>query len=354
LKTALVKQVLDVFGPWASVKWEETTPLQLFEVWPTKAVYWELTCMLQADWYVVPQAASGDYARVAVDKFPGRAEAIRKYTKNVTPIENIPFEQYDLVVTFDAIMDVPQGHQALFAYYAQEHWDRLYKRSLARPVRGYDLFLAHMMDAKDRITHLPQAVSFPYMHDARIVRATFPCEKKDSVWVDWRTLMTLATRESADPWCPQADAAAERLQSILDLPIHYRGKLHEQPYGFADPPAWADAAVYFRELAACKFFVSVGGRIGAGQGIGDAASAGCICIGQEDRAHHRLVCHPECLCADMAEMFQRLRKVVENADLQAEILAWQDEALDKHFGRGPLQLLEEARQMKTLGPARVA
>lgn len=346
MRTALIKQVLDVFGPWAGVKWKDTSPEKLFEVWPGKAVYWELTCMLEADWYVIPQAVSGDYTRVAIESMPGRAEAIRRYTKNVTPVEKIPFEEYDLVISFDAILNVPREHPALFAYFAQEHWDRLYTESLARPRGNYDLFLAHMMDSNADLNCLPRAISFPYLHDPKLVQRTFPCEKREAVWVEWRTLMTLAMKDSSEPWGPQGEAAGRRLAELLDLPIRYRGTLVAQTYGFADPPSWGDVAVYLRELAECKYFVSVGGRIGAGQGLGDAAAVGCICIGQEDRAYHKLICHPACLCADMGQMYERLMAVVKSPQLQAEVTAWQDAALEEHFARRPLRLLQEAMNLK--------
>jgi hypothetical protein len=346
VRVALVKQVLDVFGPWSGVKWRDTSPVRLFEVWPNKAVYWELTCMLEADWYVIPQTSRGDYTRVAVETFPGRAEAIRKYTTNITPVEEIPFEQYDLVISFDAILDVAQGRGPLFAYFAQEHWDKLYTQSLERPAPGYDLFLAHMMDSSSSVSSLPQSISFPYLHDASLVRSTFPAQRQEAVWVEWRTLMTLAMRDSSEPWSEVGDAAAGRLKDILDLPICYRSRLHEQTYGFADPPNWGDAARYLQALAGCKYFVSVGGRIGGGQGLAEAAAAGCLCIGQDDRPYHRLICHPSCLCTDMAEMPSRLRILRGSRDLQREVLAYQDENLDHDFRKNPLNLLAKAIGLK--------
>ena len=63
LKVAFIKQVLDVHGPWSTVLWKDTTPRQLLDVWPGKATFWEMTCCLQADWYVIPQQLSSDYAR---------------------------------------------------------------------------------------------------------------------------------------------------------------------------------------------------------------------------------------------------------------------------------------------------
>jgi hypothetical protein len=303
--------------------------------------------MLRADWYIVPQCPGGDYTRVAVDSFPGRAEVIRRYTKNVTPVEEVPFHEYDLVITFDAILDVPRDSDyPVFCYYAQEHWDRLYTSSLCRPAKGYDLFLAHMMDSNSTLRRLPQSVSFPYLHDPNLVRSTFQSEKKEAVWAEWRTLMSLGMRDSAEPWSAVGDAAARRLEGVLELPIRYQSKLHGQTYGFADPPLWGDAATYLQAMAECRYFVSVGGRIGGGQGLAEAAAAGCLCIGQADRAYHRLICHPSCLCADMAEMPSRLRTLRGSEDLQREVLACQDANLDHNFRKNPLNLLTEAVALK--------
>ena len=271
---------------------------------------------------------------------------MQRYTKNVTPVKQVPFDEYDLVISFDAILDVPREHPALFAYYAQEHWDRLYAESLVRPRGNYDLFLAHMMDSDVGVGGLPRAISFPYLHDPKLVRRVFPCEKREAVWLEWRTLMTLAMKDSSEPWGPEGESAGQRLAELLDMPIRYRGTLLAQTYGFADPPAWGDAALYLRELAECKYFVSVGGRIGAGQGLGEAAAAGCICVGQEDRAYHKLICHPACLCGDIGEMYEKLMAVVKSPDLQAEVVAWQDAALEEHFRRGPLRLLQRAMNFK--------
>jgi hypothetical protein len=347
LRTALVKQAQDVFGPWSGVKWKDTSPAKLFEIWPGKAVYWELTCMLQADWYIVPQAADNDYIRDVFRWHPGLAKTIQKHTKNITAPENIPLDQYDLVIAFDAVLDVPAASNTVFAYYAQEHWDRLYTQSLQKPVRGYDLFLAHMMDASEKIRSLPAALSFPYLHDVDLVRSTFPMPKQEVVWVDWRTLMTLAMKDVGEEWAAEAEAAAKRLQELLDLPIYQRGKYYDHAYGVYDPPTWGDAARYLEGVAGSKYYVSVGRTAGAGQGLGEAAAAGCLCIGQADKAYHCLICHPLCLCQDITEMPGRLKRLAGSTDLQEEVLRFQDEALRKHFARGPLTLLQEAARIKS-------
>jgi len=346
LKTALIKQAHDLFGPWSGVLWKDTSPTKLFDVWPGKAVYWELTCMLQADWFIIPQSTDTDYTRDAVAKHPGRAAIIEKHTSNVTPQERIPFGDYDLVISFDAILNVPANSRTVFAYFAQEHWDRLYGESLRRPAKGYDLFLAHMLDSLTTIQSLPQSISFPYTHDLVLSRSTFPEQKQNVVWVDWRTLMTLSMRGFSDPWDFAAENATIRLAETLGLSVTQRGIHHTQSYGFADPPAWGDAASYLRDLARSRYYVGVGNIAGAGQGLAEAAAMGCLCVGQSDKAYHRLICHPECLCEDLAEMPQRFRKVVASDRLQREALAAQDRALEIHFASAPIKLLHEAVRLK--------
>jgi hypothetical protein len=159
--------------------------------------------------------------------------------------------------------------------------------------------------------------------------------------------MTLAMKGPADPWTPEADAAAERLQDILEIRIDHRGKYNQQSYGFADPPKWGDAAEYLRAVSTRKYYVSVGRIDGAGQGLAEAASLGSICIGQGDKAYHRLICHRSCLCEDIAGLPIKLKAVTSSRDLQQEVLAYQDAALRIHFEQGPLKLLKEAVQMKS-------
>ncbi len=354
MKTALVKQVLDVFGPWSGVLWKDTHPRRLFEIWPGKAFLWELTCLLEADWYIIPQQLVTDYAREAVFQHPGREAIIKKHTANVVRPEEIPFEKYDLVISFDPILGVPDNPSTLFAYHAQEHWDQTYIQSFRRPLGKYDLFLDHMMEAERNLKRLPQTVSFPYLRAPDVVRSVFPMEKEERVWIDWRVLMTLSFADLSHPWNKDCEQAAERLQQALPLPIQYRGNLFKNTYGVSDPPMWGDAAHFLQAVGSCKYYVAVGRIAGAGEGLADAASLGCICIGQQDKAYHRMICHPAALCADMTAMPTQVRRIAASRDLQREVLAWQDEALRKQFVEEPLALLEEARHRKCKEPLSAA
>lgn len=342
IKVALVKQVLDVFGPWSSVRWKDTTPMQLFSVWPGKASLWEMTCLLQADWYIVGQRRDMDYTRNAVFNCPGREQVIRRHTINVVKPYDIPFDRYDVIITLDPILDVPENSETLFAYYLNEHWDRLYKQSLQKPLGNYDLCLAHMMDAGQALVGLPQTVSFPLLRDSDRTRAMFPAQKQDTVFVDWRTLVASSNTQL---WTEAARTAAEKLQEEISLPVSYKEYCRES-FGFSDPPRWEDAARYLEVVSGCKYYLSVGRYAGAGQGICDAASLGCICIGEQDKVYHRLVCHPACLCADKQQMTARLKRVADSPELQEEVLAWQDQMLHKHFVEKPLELLRGSVNLK--------
>lgn len=351
MKVAFVKQQLDVFGPWSTVQWKGTTPRGLFEIWPGRATFWEMACLLQADWYIIPQQFTGDYARDAVLQIPGRSEVIKQHTKNIVAPEQIPFDRYDLVITFDPILSVPADSSTLFAYFVVEHWDRLYAEAQRRLHGHYDLFLAHILDAPKTLNSLPQALAFPYLRDPDTVQAVFHSEKEDAVWVDFRTLTTLGMAETYGPWVSSGHGAAKRLEETLRLPVRYKSSTNENLYGISDPPTWGDAVHYFHQMAPCRYYVAVGTIAGAGQAICDAASLGLLCIGQQDKAYHRLICHPAALSASMIELPRRLRAITDSRDLQVEVLAWQDAKLRDFFQRRPLAQLEEAISMKNKRPA---
>jgi hypothetical protein len=344
MKVAFVKQVLDVAGPWASVRWQDTTPEGLFSIWPCKATLWEATCLLKADWYVIPQQINTEYTKDAVLKYPGRLELVMNNVKNVVDIKTIPFEQYDIVISFDPILSIPKYLKTVFAYYMAEHWERLYADSLKKPVGDYDVFLAHMLNAPQTISSLPGAISFPYLRDPDTMRAVF-CEgkKEESVWIDWRTFEALG---STDAEHNVIETASKVVKQWLGIPVRYKSDYLRIPYGISNPPRWADAAAYLRELGRSKYYVSVGRDSGAGQGLCDAASLGCICIGEQNKPFHKIVCHPDCLCANTTEMLHRLGMVMRSPEMQKQVCAWQDRQIREYFIKKPLELLKEASCIK--------
>ncbi len=118
-------------------------------------------------------------------------------------------------------------------------------------------------------------------------------------------------------------------------------------YGLSNPPAWGDAQQYLREMGKCRYYLSLGRWItGAGQALCDAASLGCLCIGEADKVFHRMICHPHCLCKDLSELPQRVRALAASPELQREVRQRQDEALRQQFVDAPLRDLEQATALK--------
>lgn len=353
MRVAIIKQVLDICGPWSSIRWEDTTPEHIFSLWPAKGQFWELTCLLKADWFVIPQQQVTDYTRLAVLNHPGHENVIRKYTSNVIEPRQIPFHEYDLIITIDAILDAPAGGKPLFAYYASEHVDKHYTESRKAPLRNYDLFFDHMMEATTDLSALPQAIAFPYLRDPDTSRSLFRREREDAIGIDWRTVATLALADYEDQWNDSSEAAARRLEEVVGLPLRFTGELFRGTFGVHDPPLWGHSRRYQELISGCKYYLA-GGRIsGAGQGLGDAASLGCICIGQKDKAYHRMICHPDCLSESLITMPGIVRRIVNSPERHKEILAWQDRALQNGFVRGPVSTLETAIRWKAESAARL-
>lgn len=161
--------------------------------------------------------------------------------------------------------------------------------------------------------------------------------------------MTLAMKGLGDPAGPEARAAAVRLEKTLGIEIRCHTLNQTKSWGVHDPPRWSDTAEYFGELAKCRYYVAVGEMAGAGQGLAEAAALGSLCVGQTDRAYHRLLCHPLCLCEDMAQMPSKLRNLAGSPDLQREVASLQDENLVEHFYKRPLDSLAKAIEMKKKG-----
>lgn len=343
MRVALVKQDLDIFGPWSSVRWVDTTPAELLKIWPNKCFQWGMTCLLQADWYVVPFQRETWYIQNAVLQHNGRAETVKRHVRNVVHPNDIPYNQYDVVISFDPILNPPPQSDTLFAYFMQEHWDPLYRKSLRRPEPGYDLFLDHMMNITQEVDSLPSSLAFPYPSDHSTIRKVLDLEKQDVAWLDWRTCTFLARTQE---WTEMADKAAIRLSETLALPTKYKGTLYNSSWGFQESPSFGDARVYWEEVGSCRYYISVGRRSGGGVGLVEAAALGCICFGEKGRPYHEMVCHPHCLIDDYLELPKRVRQVSQSSRLQTDIQEFQDVALTNYFEATPLRLLGFAVALK--------
>ncbi|MSP14586.1 MAG: hypothetical protein EXR62_16725 [Chloroflexi bacterium] len=185
----MVKQVFDLHGPLSGFRWQQTSPPRLFDIWPGNATLGEMSCLLQADWYVITDPVGNSRHIRTILNNPALVEVVRKHVKNVSTWRDIPFNQYDIVITLDPILQVPETSQTVFAYFVMESSDPLYLQSLLKPVGNYDLFLAHMLDADPEVERIPQPLSFPYLYSSEVPRSVIGIqEKEESIWAECHLL----------------------------------------------------------------------------------------------------------------------------------------------------------------------
>jgi FkbM family methyltransferase len=335
LKVAIVKQAYDVFGPWRSERYDAANPWNVLRKWPSKYCYLEMAHLFQADWYVVPFCHDSKNVRQKIDY---HQQAFDDNVDDVRHIGEIPFEDYDVVISLDPILRPAGNGKTLYAYFQNEHHDGEYARSMKCPLPGYDLFLDHMLQAPAWVYDLPQPVAFPYPRTPYHVRNACNGQKNDAVWFDKRFIMMLT----------HGNEAADRGgfdTTVLSLEQRFGARIVFRYLNFEEMTRWGDPYEYMREMSACGYYVNLI-ACGAGQGLCDAASLGLICFGSPKLPYHRAICHPVCLCRDLAELEWKLSLVRGSAGLQQEIIAWQDTALSDRMVSQPLRILQSAVEKK--------
>lgn len=343
LRVAFVKQCYDIFGPWSTLRWRETTPRDHLKFWPYKSTLWEMTCLLEADWYITPYIHESWFVKNAIFCSPERKKKFDKYTRAIVPPTAIPFEEYDVVITFDPILRPPHGLSTVFAYFMNEHCDPDYKNSCRSPLNGYDLFLDHLLTFSNTVTAFPQSVSFPYLRDFDTARSIFNKPQEEALWVDARTIMQLANGSTV--WNVQCDTIRRDLEQFLSIEVRTRKNIYTNYWKLDDPPAWNDPANYMEELSRCRYYLSLTAS-GAGQGICDAASLGLVCLGTSNKPYHTLTCAPQFLCRDISDAFGKLHVLKESGSLGTLILSTQDQNLATNFQENSLTLLHQAVLLK--------
>lgn len=349
MKVAFIREKYCSAGPWKSLNWSEATLKQILDNWYSKTSMLGLISLLNADFYIIDdpiyEGVSEFYKNIRDCVTPEHSkykEIMDKHSNNIFSSSQIPYHDYDIVITGDPILTIKNNSQTLFAYYVNEHVDTIYLQSLKSVLNGYDLFLDHMLYVSENLETLPQSISFPYLYDKETMMSVVSSEEKtEVVWVDWRTLCTLGMVKR---WNENAERAALRLERTLNYPIKYKGSFGEKFLGISDPPE--KILEYLKPLANCKYYISIGRDSGTGQSICDAASLRCICFGEKNKIYHRLISHPACLCESMFDLPHKFKNVVNNKIMHKEILAWQEKALQMKFADEPINLLQKAVEMK--------
>ena len=344
MRVAFIKHVLEPHGPWATLMADEVCPSGTLQLWPSKVTFLSPTVAWAADWYVVDCEIpwqSAHYGHIVGSQ--ERIKLMRKYTAGVMAPDEVPVEDYDVVIALYPWVK-PRG-DALFTYTIQEHWDPLFLQSCARVMDGYDLHLDGMFSSRYELEEMPQSIGFPFPKFPQELRQVVgTVEKSGAAWIDGRVLLAMIDRKLWNE--EEARTAAEDMARVLGIPLRYSGDFWREAFGLSDPPRWGDGLAYLRALAACKYYISMGRSWAPGEAICDAAALGCICIGDYRKLYHRLVCHPLCMVGDEQDLKAVAWQVFDSPSLQAEALAYQERMLRQHFQDRPMDVLAKALSMK--------
>jgi len=337
LKVAFVKQALDLFGPWKPYKYSEMPAYDNLYLWPTKPTLWEMSCLLQADWYIIEQKLVNDYVQKAILSKPGREKCLLENTEFMQE-KDVPYEVYDIIISFEQVVDNFTSSRTVFAYFHNEQINE-YTKSLHMPGKQYDLFFDHILTAHASCKYLPMSIAMPYLHCSGFVRSVFPVEihQEEAIYLDWRF---------TEPENYDTLIYINAVSKTLGIPLNNSTREAQPGFFFYMPPRWGTGYTYFAEMLSCQYFLSFGRIKGGGQTILDAISCGCICFGSNFLPYHKKVCHPLCLINSIKEFRDIFIKVYESDELKKEILTYQEEKMNTMFFHDRIKTLHDAVRIK--------
>ena len=337
------------FG-WESARYE--SPEQMLRLFRYRSHNLSFMIGMKVDmWIVEGQTVAPAFALDKAD--PKVFRALYK-AQPATPWSVIPWDDYDIVITFDPILSKKPGivkkrPHILWIYNEPSHRSgRAQAAARGGPLEPYDLFWDHFMRASHRLTKLPQPISFPYFANPDIMRALIRPTNEGGVFIDSRHVVELSKSERA--------SMAREFQEICGIPVKHSpldGRItHESRYArslYLMQGKMLECADYLKLLGSCKYKLCWRRKGTGGQGTLEAAALGLIAIANSNAAYPRMLCHPTCLIPPGGPARKGLRlvqKIEKDPGWQAEILAYQDKKLWARFWDGPLEILSEALRMK--------
>jgi len=337
------------FG-WESARYE--SPEQMLRLFKYRSHNLSFMIGMRVDmWIVEGQTVAPAFALDKAD--PKVFRALYK-AQPAVDWSAIPWDYYDIVITFDPILNKKQGivkkrPHILWIYNEPSHRSgRAQAAARGGPWKPYDLFWDHFMRAPRQLVTLPQPISFPYFANPDIMRALIKPTNAGGVFIDSRHMVERSEGERA--------SMVREFQGMCGLPVKYApldGQITEETrYArslFLVQGKMLECADYLKLLGSCKYKLCWRRKGTGGQGTLEAAALGLIAIVNDNAAYPKMLCHPTCLIPPGGPPRKGLRliqKIEKDPDWQAEILAHQDKMLRTRFWRDSLELLEQALKMK--------
>jgi len=340
MRTCFVKSAHITPLSWESLRYPG--PKKLLDSLPFGALDFSLMVKLEADTWVISDASR------KIDL--GLRAKMERLHRNIVPISEIPWDDYDCVISYDPIIckDVIKCHPHILWCYREMSVNRKRAEEALkknRPYGGYDLYLEERLHARRQLKRIPQAIAFPYAHDSDMMRELIVPRNEPAVFIEPRNI-------------PQRERDRVKMRAefsnICGLPIRHA------PFPDFDTvlPKFIPALVsdsrkkilrttdYLNLVGSCKYYLSWRKRLVVGQALIEAAVLGLIIVAPDRSLYSGLLCHPRCVThAGQPPDLRLIKKIEKNPDRQAEILAHQDKALRSLF-QGTLEILDRALKMK--------
>jgi len=352
MKICVVKHPYYMNFTWESARYEN--PEQMLKLFKYRSQNLTFVIGMKADvWIVEGKTVSPAFALDKVD--PKTFRALYEAQPTV-PWSAIPWDDYDIVITIDPILNkkqeiVKKRPNVLWLYNEPSHRSgRAQAAARHGPLKPYDLFWDDFMRAPQRLTKLPQSISFPYFANPDIMRTLIKSTNENGIFIDSRHVVELSRNERMN--------AVREFQGICGIPVRHApldGQITEESRYTRSllmvRGKMLECADYLKLLGSCKYYLVWRRKQTNGQGALEAAALGLIVIAS-DSVYSKMLCHPSCLIprgGPARKGLRLIRRIEKDLDWQAEILTHQDKMLWKKFWNRPLEILNAALEMKRKG-----
>ena len=326
LKGAFIKQGFSsTFATWESLKYPG--PEKLLDAFRFKSKLFSLLVELRADIWVVSGGKQIDGTFCS--------EFSRKIVKQhkTAPISHVPWDKYDVVISVLPFIPrrIIEAHpKILWVYCSIGHVSKLHRRSLGKVWDSYDLFLDHA-SVGGELKRLPSSVPFPFPTNHGLLKELIQPTNEPAVFLDTRLL------RKAPLWW---------FEKRCNLPVRCSPKPAINGRRILSG-RFTGTKEYLEALGSCKYFLVSKKQNSIGQAALEAAALGLIVMSGPG-VYPSVLCHPRCLTApnNPRQGLNVIKEIERDANLQKEILAYQDAVLWTTFWKEPLGLLRDALKMK--------
>lgn len=269
--------------------------------------------------------------------------------RNIVSPSNIPWEEYDIVISADPIIDekiIKLYPQILWCYHEIRHACPRALESVraGRPWGGYDLYLDHFLRGKKEITKFPMIASHPYMRNMDLLKGLVKPSNRPAVFIEPRNV-------------PGTERDRKKLrtqfQNLCGLPVKYapmperKDLLPKFQKILSAGKKILGTTEYLELVGSCKYYLSWRRRKIYGQSLPEAAALGLIVVAPIRRSVVGELCHPKCWIPPESETgLKVIWKIESDPAMQEEILRHQERVLRRKYWEEPLALLHRAVEVK--------